>query len=155
VTRSDFIWNIPHPDTKLLNENHIYIPDGEKYGGVTDRHTIIPAKYVETYLNIIEDELKYSLKNKLLGCPTNKVDILLVNLVPFIKYPFNLNINWILSLELKYIIKKNIKNKNLIDSNEIKKNIVDELWDKYIKTEIVEEDYLGTIISQWITKIKV
>ena len=54
VTRSDFIWKIPHPDTKLLNENNIYIPDGEKYGGVTDRHTILPAKYVETYLNIIQ-----------------------------------------------------------------------------------------------------
>jgi hypothetical protein len=76
-------------------------------------------------------------------------------LIPFIKFPFNLNINWILSLELKYIIKKNIKNKNLVDSNEIKKNIVDELWEKYIKPELVEEDYLGTIISQWITKIKV
>jgi ankyrin repeat protein len=109
----------------------------------------------DTYLNIIDDEIKYNLKNQLLGCPSNKKDILLVNLVPFINYPFNLNINWILSLELKYIIKKNIKNKNLIDSNEIKINIVDELWDKYIKTEIVEEDYLGTIISQLITKIKV
>lgn len=109
----------------------------------------------DTYLNIIDDEIKFNLKNKLLGCPSNKKDILLINLVPFINYPFNLNINWIISLELKYIIKKNIKNKNLIDSNEIKINIVDELWDKYIKTEIVEEDYLGTIISQWITKIKV
>jgi ankyrin repeat protein len=108
-----------------------------------------------TYINIIDEEIKYDLKNKLLGCPSNKIDILLVNLVPFISYPFNLKINWILSLELKYIIKKNIKNKNLVDSNEIKKKIVDELWDKYIKSEIVEEDYLGTIISQWITKIKV
>ena len=108
-----------------------------------------------TYLDIIEEELKYDLKKKLLGCPSNKIDILLVTLVPFIEYPFNLNISWILSLELKYIIKKNIKNKNLLDSNEIKKNIGDELWDKYIKTEIVEEHYLGTLISQWITKIKV
>jgi hypothetical protein len=108
-----------------------------------------------TYLNIIQEEIEYNFKNNLLGCPNNKIDILLINLIPFIKFPFNLNINWVLSLELKYIIKKNIKNKNLIDSNEIKKNIVDELWEKYIKPELVEEDYLGTIISQWITKIKV
>jgi len=53
ITRSDFIWNIPHPNTSILNDNYIYIPDGEKYGGITDRHTILPAKYVETYLNII------------------------------------------------------------------------------------------------------
>ncbi len=107
-----------------------------------------------TYLNIIDEEIKYTLKNKL-GCPHNKLEIILYNLVPFINYPFNLEIDWILSLELKYLIIKNIKNKNIKDLNEIKKNIVDEIWEKYIKTEIIQEDYLGTIISQWMTKIKV
>ena len=108
----------------------------------------------ETYLNIIEEEIKYSLKNKL-ECPHNKLEIILTNLVPFITYPFNLEIDWILSLELKYIIIKNLKNKNYIQLNEIKKNIVDEIWEKYVNTEIIQEDYLGTIISQWMTKIKV
>jgi hypothetical protein len=42
-----------------------------------------------------------------------------------------------------------------MDVNEIKINIVNELWDKYIKYEIIDENYLGTLISQWITKIKV
>ena len=108
----------------------------------------------ETYFNIINEEIKFTLKNKL-GCPHNKLEIILVNLVPFINYPFYLEIDWILSLELKYIIIKNIKNKKLVELNEIKKNIVDEIWEKYIKTEIIPEDYLGTIISQWMTKIKV
>lgn len=107
-----------------------------------------------TYLDIILEEIIYNLK-KNLGCPINKVDILLVNLIPFIEYPFILSINWIMSLELKYIIKKNILKKNILDLNEIKINIVDELWEKYIKTELIEENYLGTLISQWITKIKV
>lgn len=53
VTRSDFLWDIPHPNTSVLNENYIYIPDGERYGGITDRHSIIPSKYIETYLNVM------------------------------------------------------------------------------------------------------
>jgi ankyrin repeat protein len=106
-----------------------------------------------TYLKIIDEELEYNLHNKL-GCPTNKIDIILINLIPFINYPFNLSIDWLITLELKYIILKNI-NIKIIDEIEIKKNIVDELWDKYIKTEILQEDYLGIIISQLITKIKV
>ena len=108
----------------------------------------------ETYLNIVEEEIKYELKNKL-GCPHNKLEIILINLIPFLSYPFNLEVDWILSLEIKYIIIKNLKNKKIIDINEIKKNIIDEIWEKYIKTEIIPEDYLGTIISQWMTKIKV
>lgn len=105
-----------------------------------------------TYLEILNEEIIYKIKNKL-GCPHNKLEIILTNLVPFIQYPFNLEIDWILSLELKYIIIKNIKNN--FELNEIKKNIVDEIWEKYIKTEITQEDQLGTIISQWMTKIKV
>jgi len=108
----------------------------------------------ETYLNIVEEEIKYELENKL-GCPHNKLEIILINLIPFLSYPFNLEVDWILSLEIKYIIIKNLKNKKIIDINEIKKNIIDEIWEKYIKTEIIPEDYLGTIISQWMTKIKV
>jgi len=107
-----------------------------------------------TYLKILDEELAYDLHNKL-GCPTNKIDIILINLLPFITYPFNLNIDWLISLELKYIILKNINHNKIIDTTEIKKNIVDELWEKYIKTQILQEDYLGIIISQLITKIKV
>jgi hypothetical protein len=107
-----------------------------------------------TYLDILEEEIKYKIKNKL-GCPNNKLEIILVNLKPFINYPFNFEIDWLLSLELKYLILKNLKNNKLNDINEIKKNIVDELWEKYIKTNIVEEDYIGNLIYQWMTKIKV
>ena len=54
ITRSDFIWNIPHPPSKLLDPNRIYIPDGEYYDGVTDRHMIVSANYVKDCIHLIE-----------------------------------------------------------------------------------------------------
>jgi hypothetical protein len=107
-----------------------------------------------SYLDIIIEELKYDLKNKL-GCPKKKIDLLLIYLVPFINYQFNVSCDWVISLELKYIILKLInKNKN-INPLELKKELVDLIWDNYIKKELLPEDYIGTLVSQWITKIKV
>jgi hypothetical protein len=103
-----------------------------------------------TYLDIISEELDYDIDLKL-GCPKNKIDIIIVNLVPFIDYPFNLSNSWIISLELKYLIIKLIK----INLNNIKKELVDNIWDRYIKTKLVSEDFIGTLVYQWITKIKV
>uniref|UniRef100_A0A6C0DAH9 Uncharacterized protein n=1 Tax=viral metagenome TaxID=1070528 RepID=A0A6C0DAH9_9ZZZZ len=113
----------------------------------------LPEESSMTYLNIITEELSFILNNKL-GCPTNKLEIILVNLVPFIEYPFTISIDWIISLELKFLIIKLIK-KNKINSLDIKKELINQLWDKYIKTNIIQEDYLGCLISQWISKIKV
>jgi hypothetical protein len=106
--------------------------------------------YANTYLNIIEEELSYNLKNKL-GCPKSKLDILLINLVPFINYKFNISSEWVLSMEIKYIILKLINIKNI----KIKNELVDIIWDTYIKSNIVSKDFIGTLISQWIIKIKV
>lgn len=103
-----------------------------------------------TYLDIITEELNYNLDLKL-GCPRNKIDIILVNLVPFINYPFNLSNDWIISLELKYLIIKLIK----LNLDNIKKELVENIWDSYIKTKLVSEDFIGTLVFQWITKIKV
>jgi ankyrin repeat protein len=112
------------------------------------------------YLNIILEELNYPLKNKL-GCPTNKIEIILTNLVPFIEnYPFNLSMDWLFSLELKYLIinlirkKKNINSFN-IKTNDIKTELVNIIWNNYIKNDIIKEDYIGILISQWVSKIKV
>lgn len=54
ITRSDFIWLTPHPPLKFLKENFIWVPKGEFYGGVTDRHAVLSRQNVQTYLNIIE-----------------------------------------------------------------------------------------------------
>jgi len=86
ITRSDFVWNIPHPNTSLLNENHIYIPDGEKYGGVTDRHTILPAKHVETYLKIIHGIVHIPEVLKSAYPKFSKVDSAGINPESFIKW---------------------------------------------------------------------
>lgn len=47
ITRSDYFWQYPHP--KLDNE-HVWVPDGEFHGGICDRHMVIPSKWSEDYL---------------------------------------------------------------------------------------------------------
>ena len=53
ITRSDYIYRLPHPRVELLSKDRIYIPDAEHCGGVTDRHVILPKKFVVTYLNML------------------------------------------------------------------------------------------------------
>ncbi|MBV8188772.1 MAG: hypothetical protein JO339_16150 [Alphaproteobacteria bacterium] len=55
VTRSDFIWNSPHPPMSILSGDHIWFPDGEYFGGLTDRHSVIPSKYVTKSLDLIDN----------------------------------------------------------------------------------------------------
>jgi len=55
ITRSDFIYQLPHPKVELMNENCIWIPDGEQYGGFTDRHVVLSKTYIEPYLNILNN----------------------------------------------------------------------------------------------------
>ncbi len=55
ITRSDCIYQLPYPKIELLNDNYIWIPDCENYEGYTDRHVILSKKYVEPYLNILNN----------------------------------------------------------------------------------------------------
>ena len=112
----------------------------------------LPKNSKETYINIIREELLYPL-NISLKCPTKKIDILLINLIVFIEFPFNISIDWYLHLELKYFFIKILKDKNKIDLNE-KKIIVDYIWEKYVKTNLLQDEYLGNIIYQFISKYK-
>jgi ankyrin repeat protein len=107
----------------------------------------------DTYLQIIKEELAYELPYKL-GCPSNKLEILLYNLVPFIEYD-NLKINWIISLEVKYLILKILKNKVKINTPQLKKELTDLLYESYIKNQILPEGLIQTIVLQWLYKIKV
>ena len=54
ITRSDFLWNIHHPRMENLNPKYIWIPDGERYGGYTDRHAILSKNNLYDYLNLLE-----------------------------------------------------------------------------------------------------
>ena len=55
ITRSDFIYQLPHPNVELMNENCIWIPDCEHYGGYTDRHVVLSKNNIESYLNIFNN----------------------------------------------------------------------------------------------------
>ena len=113
----------------------------------------INSESKDTYINIIRDELNYPLKNSL-GCPYNKLEILLTYLNPFLEYPFNISEDWYINLELKYIIIKLLKEQPNFNS-EIKNNLINYLWENYIKNNILQDEYLGNLISQWVSKIKV
>ena len=55
ITRSDFIYLLPHPKICCLDENSIWIPNCEKHGGYTDRHVILSKNTIEPYLNIFNN----------------------------------------------------------------------------------------------------
>lgn len=52
VTRSDFMHHVPHVPLKFLNPKYIWIPNGEDYGGYTDRHIIANSNDILTVLSI-------------------------------------------------------------------------------------------------------
>ena len=54
ITRSDFFWKIPHPKIHYLEEDTIYLLDGEKYGGFSDRHIIFHKNHSEKILSFAE-----------------------------------------------------------------------------------------------------
>lgn len=55
ITRSDFIYQLPHPPLDLLNMEYIWFPNGEQYGGYTDRHVILSRENVSKYLDIFNN----------------------------------------------------------------------------------------------------
>ena len=52
ITRSDYMWIFKHPSMEVLDPKHLWFPDGEGYGGLTDRHAVLSRHNVEEYLNI-------------------------------------------------------------------------------------------------------
>ena len=53
LTRSDFVWKTHHPPMSALDPQAIWIPDGEGYMGLTDRHAVLSRENIEIYLDII------------------------------------------------------------------------------------------------------
>jgi len=81
ITRSDFIYQLPHPKVDIMNENNIWIPDCEKYGGYTDRHVILSKNNIESYLNILNNLVLRS--NEYFMKMINKSDWNLEQLIKF------------------------------------------------------------------------
>ncbi|HKH22942.1 MAG TPA: hypothetical protein VKA88_04915 [Solirubrobacterales bacterium] len=52
ITRSDLFWPVEHPSTPLLSNRQIYALDGEGYGGVGDRHFVVPQRHLRRFLSI-------------------------------------------------------------------------------------------------------
>lgn len=54
ITRSDYMYPVPHVPLELLSRDSVWIPDGEKYGGVTDRHLICPKEFIEQSIDMLQ-----------------------------------------------------------------------------------------------------
>jgi hypothetical protein len=55
VTRSDFMWPMRHPALELFSPGHVYVPDGERYNGFTDRHVMVPRRHFAAFLDVARD----------------------------------------------------------------------------------------------------
>ncbi|WP_421704810.1 hypothetical protein [Aliiroseovarius sp.] len=58
VTRSDFMHLIPHVPLKYLPNDHIWLPDGEDWGGYTDRELIANRRHLLKVLSYMDDMLR-------------------------------------------------------------------------------------------------
>jgi len=57
-TRSDYFYETPHIPLELLSKDKIWIPDGEDYGGVTDRYMACNALNIIPALSIADPMIK-------------------------------------------------------------------------------------------------
>ena len=102
-----------------------------------------------TYRDILLEELEeYTKLNK--TCCYDIIDIILVNLVPFINYPFNLSCDFIIKLELSFLIKSIMKN----NKNNYKNIIFNKVYKDYITNNLFNEDYIGIQIFKILNKFK-
>lgn len=107
-----------------------------------------------TFISILKEELEYDLHFKL-GCPHNTIELILYNLVPFIDYNESLRYDWLISLEIKFIILRILKNKLKINTKKLKDELKNILYESYIKNMIIPDGLIQTLTLQWINKIKV
>ena len=155
ITRSDFIYQLPHPKMELMDENKIWIPDCEHYGGYTDRHVILSRNNIIPYLNILNNitlrsnEYYMKMKNHYewnlekvikFHLEQNNVEHL-VKEFPYIMYSVrNINgstrwMNGVYSNELGYFIKyqteynRTIYYKNIFDNSNLS---IDDFYKMYI-----------------------
>lgn len=60
ITRSDHFYECDHEFLDTSKSRHVYVPHGEEYGGVTDRHILIGRDDVLASLDVV----KYCLSNR-------------------------------------------------------------------------------------------
>jgi hypothetical protein len=63
------MYQLPHPKVDLMDEKLIWIPDGEHYGGLTDRHVVLGrqnfAGYLDIFNNMVLRSNDYFMKMKM------------------------------------------------------------------------------------------
>ncbi len=57
ITRSDFVWLSPHPPLSMLEREALWVPEGENWDGLNDRHLVVSRAHLPECLNMIEDIL--------------------------------------------------------------------------------------------------
>ncbi|HEV2098422.1 MAG TPA: hypothetical protein VGR45_05795 [Stellaceae bacterium] len=57
ITRSDFMYACPHPGVDVLEPGSIWLPDGEDWGGLVDRHMVVSSGDVLASLSALSDLL--------------------------------------------------------------------------------------------------
>ena len=50
VTRSDFLWQAPHVAVEQLSDDRLWFLDGDRFGGLPDRHFVIPQHFMRGFL---------------------------------------------------------------------------------------------------------
>lgn len=53
ITRSDFLYQVPHAPLSFLDPKYIWIPDCEGYRGYTDRHAVLSKDNIRVYVDIL------------------------------------------------------------------------------------------------------
>ncbi len=103
----------------------------------------------KSYSTIINEELNEYEINKSNKCIYTKIDIILINIVPFINYPYNIASIFILKNEIKCLMNNILKN----NKKEFKNILMIKLFENYIQTGLFPEDYIGIIIYNILSKI--
>jgi hypothetical protein len=62
ISRSDFVWLCPHPPLSVLDRGAIWMPEGEDWWGLPDRHLVVSRADVVNCLNVIEDVLLHPIE---------------------------------------------------------------------------------------------
>ncbi len=77
ITRSDYLFKCPHPPLGALDPHYVWVPNGEGYGGYTDRHIVLAAADVEAGLNLLEpllrdpEEMLAAMRNRVCNIETH------------------------------------------------------------------------------------
>jgi hypothetical protein len=144
----------------LFLEKYFNINDQIGIGDFTVKDILIGLENIfnnkncyDTYKSIIIEELEYYNNfenNNLIRCYIDKIDILLINILPFINYPYNITSYFLIENELLYYILNLIKK----DKKDYKNLIFNNIFNNYINTELFKEDHIGIILYKVLKNIR-